>query len=59
VKISYFIKSKEENQNGNVKPHQHEKIKKKTQVAQKIKKKNKLARQKLALKHNVSTQRTV
>jgi len=23
VKISYFIKNKEENQNGNVKPHQH------------------------------------
>ncbi len=52
VKISYFIKSKEENQNGNVKPHQHEKIKNTGRTKPK-KEKNKLARQKLALKHNV------
>jgi hypothetical protein len=52
VKISYFIKSKEENQNRNVKPHQHKKIKN-TGRRKQIKKKNKLARQKLALKHDV------
>ncbi len=51
VKISYFIKRKVENQNGNVKPHKHEKIKNTGRT--KHKKKNKLARQKLALKRDV------
>ena len=52
MKTSYFIKSKEENQIGNVKPHQHEKIKN-TGRTKPNKKKNKLARYELALKHNV------